>query len=214
MATQLEPGSLGGAGRPAPCASAAPDGPSDSLWRARRILVLGPSGSGKTYLSARLAGFLRLPLIHLDAHFWRPGWIPTPPAEWRRRVGELVRGPAWVMDGTYENTLDLRIPAADAVVQIHRPRVACLWGVFRRCVLQRGRQRADAPPGQRLGRKYLRYVWRYPRVTRRLVNRLIGQHGAGKAVITLAGRRDVEAFLSRLRNTGPRGHTGGRGSAT
>ena len=80
---------------------------------AERILVVGPSGSGKTRLSLRLGELLSLPVVHLDAHRWRPGWVALSDRDWRPVVAELTRAPAWIMDGTYESTLDLRIPAAE-----------------------------------------------------------------------------------------------------
>lgn len=170
------------------------------IWRGdfRRILVLGPSGSGKTHFSIRLGRVLNIEVIHLDAHFWRSGWIPTAEEEWRLVVGELLRRPAWVMDGTYENTLDQRIAAADAVIVIDRPRVACLWGVFKRCVLHRYRQRTDAPSGQPIERTFLKYVWQYKSVTQPLVSERIRQHGPNKTVIVLRHRYDMDVFLRHV----------------
>src|SRR5262249_29289143 len=40
----------------------------------RRVMVVGCAGAGKTTLARSLAARLRLPLIHLDFHFWRAGW--------------------------------------------------------------------------------------------------------------------------------------------
>src|SRR3989454_12597016 len=59
--------------------------------RLKRVLVIGTGGSGKSTVARRLAQRTGLPLIHLDAHYWRPGWQPTPPDEWRgegERLGE------------------------------------------------------------------------------------------------------------------------------
>ncbi len=82
----------------------------------KRILVIGSGGSGKTTFARRLAERTKLPLIHLDALYWRPGWDPTPDEEWRAKVAELVNTPAWIMDGNYGGTLNIRLAACDAVV--------------------------------------------------------------------------------------------------
>ena len=93
----------------------------------RRILLIGAGGSGKSVLAARIAAQSGLPLIHLDALFWKPGWVETPRDEWKRIVEELIQRDAWVMDGNYGGTLDLRLAACDTVLFLDFPPIVCLW---------------------------------------------------------------------------------------
>ena len=86
-----------------------------------RVLVIGGPGAGKSTLAARLGATLGLPVVHLDAHFWRPGWREAPRDEWAARVAELAAAGRWVMDGHYRGTLALRARAADAVVVLAPP---------------------------------------------------------------------------------------------
>ena len=90
---------------------------TNRLVSSKRILVLGSSGSGKTFLSLRLGQALGIEPIHLDMQFWKPGWVPTPREEWRKTVSSLVAKQSWIMDGTYESTLDLRLPTCDAIIR-------------------------------------------------------------------------------------------------
>jgi adenylate kinase family enzyme len=183
----------------------------DALISSNRILVIGPSGSGKTYLARRLARLLESPVIHLDACFWRPGWVSTPQAEWRQRVDTLIRPARWIMDGTYESTLQLRIAAADAIIVIERSRPACLWGVLQRTITHRSAPRPDAPRGQPIDRAFLRYIWQYPVRTRPLVQRLLAEHGRHKAVVVLNGPGDIDTLLLQVR-TRLQASTGVQGS--
>ena len=48
-----------------------------------------------------MAELLDLPIIHLDRHFWNPGWVEPDRKGWRRKVVELSSRDAWVMDGNY-----------------------------------------------------------------------------------------------------------------
>jgi len=170
----------------------------DALMSSKRILVLGPCGSGKTSLTRQLSRILDLPAVHLDARFWRPGWISTPQPEWRHVVGSLIRQESWIMDGTYESTLDLRIPAADAIIMLDRPRLSCLLGVLRRSLIYRNRVRPDAPPDQPIDLAYLRYIWNYPLRTDTLVRELVDTHGPQIPVIRLDNRESIEKLLSSL----------------
>lgn len=54
----------------------------------RRVSVIGISGSGKSTVVRRLPERLDVPHVELDALFWRPGWVSSPPDEFRERVAE------------------------------------------------------------------------------------------------------------------------------
>lgn len=173
--------------------------PVDQLASSRRILVLGSSGSGKTTFSTKLARVLQLETIHLDAHFWMPGWIPTPASQWRERVCELVANQAWVMDGTYEDSLELRIPAADCIVMIERSRIGCLYRVLKRKLTIEDHCRVDAPSGQPLDLAFLRYIWQYPKVTAPIVLDRIDRFGPSTPVVRLRTFGETEQVIQDLR---------------
>jgi adenylate kinase family enzyme len=111
--------------------------------------VIGGPGAGKSTLAVRLGAALGLPVVHLDAHFWRPGWQETPRAEWAARVAELAAAERWVMEGHYGSTLAIRARAADLVVVLAPPRTTCLLRLIRRGLRDRGRERHDLAPGCR-----------------------------------------------------------------
>lgn len=181
------------------------------LVSSKRILVLGSSGSGKTTISNQLGRVLNLKTIHLDAHFWKPGWVRTPSPEWRELVSSLIREESWIMDGTYESTLDLRIPAADAIVLIETSRWTCLWRMLSRQATVN--DQPDAPVGQKLDRSifrqrtalshyanWIRYIWKYPAVTRPFVLDCIRQYGPDKTLVQLEGSKDTQRFFLQLQS--------------
>ena len=170
---------------------------------ARRILVLGSSGSGKTHLSGCLAETLGLEVIHLDAHFWRSDSQPRADEEWRKIVSELSQREAWIMDGTYERSLDLRIPRADAIILLELAPAHCLARVIERQMSAKNEARPDLPDGfiERLNEDHRRYVLRYPEVTRPAVLASIERHGPDTPVVTLAAPEEIDPFVTQLRQT-------------
>src|SRR5687767_2312220 len=113
----------------------------------QKVLVIGSSGAGKSVFAARLAERAGLPLIHLDAIYWKPGWIKTQKDEWTGRVDELLARDGWVMDGNYAGTLDRRLAACDTVVFLDLPRTVCLWRAVKRRIVYRHGSRPDMTPG-------------------------------------------------------------------
>ena len=169
----------------------------------RRVLVIGSGGAGKSTFAARLGAWLDLPVVHLDAVYWRPGWVRMPEPEWRETVAHLVARDAWVMDGNYSGTLDLRLAACDAVVFLDSPRAVCLARVLRRWLRYVGRTRPDMAPGcpEQLTWEFVRWVWDYPRTRRPGILRRLAALPPDRQVIVLRSRASVEQFLAGL----PRG---------
>jgi len=166
----------------------------------QRILVIGNSGAGKSTLARRLAKVLALPLIELDFLYWRPGWIETSMPEFREAIARLASGPAWIMDGNYSTTFDLRMPAADTIVWLDFARWACMRGVLTRIARGYGRTReglpADCP--ERFDAMFLRYVWNF-RSTQRLRIVAALEKFAGHARLhRLESRKDGERFMAMI----------------
>ncbi len=151
-------------------------------------------------LASRLAERTGLPLIHLDALYWRAGWRETPAQEWEETVDQLVRQEAWVMDGNYGGTLDRRLHAADTVIFLDLPRWTCLSRVVKRRVQFHGRSRPDMAEGcsERLSWEFLRWIWNYPKDRRPALLRKLAEHARRKNVTVLRSPRAVERFLESL----------------
>ena len=98
----------------------------------QRILVMGSSGSGKSTFAQRLSAMTGIPMVSLDALFWKPGWVPSEAAEFEARVTEAARLPRWIMDGNYTSSGagDLRRRLADAIIWFDLPRRTCMTGIL------------------------------------------------------------------------------------
>lgn len=100
----------------------------------RRIMVCGPTGSGKTTVARRIGELLHLPMVELDALFWRPNWQPTPAEEFRAKVLDTLnaRDGGWVCDGNYSALRDAILPMADTVLWLRVPFRVAFWRLLKR----------------------------------------------------------------------------------
>lgn len=164
----------------------------------RRIAVVGSGGAGKTTLANTLGRKLNLPVIHLDEHYWRPGWVPTPREEWRTRQRELVAAEKWIIDGNYSSTLDLRLARADLVVVLAFARWRCLLGVVRRWTTNYGRGVQARGCPERVSLEFLKWVWDYPTNGRKRLDAALAEYAQGAQVVELDGPSRVSRFLASL----------------
>jgi len=167
----------------------------------QRCLVLGSGGAGKTTFSLALGQITGIPVVHLDRHFWQPGWRALAPEDWEARVRALAERPSWIMDGNYGGTLDVRLAFADAVVFLDTPRLQCITGVLRRRWAWRGRSRPSLPDGcrERITPRFLHWIWTYPTLRRPALLTRLGELGPETAVHVLRGRREQDRFLAAAR---------------
>lgn len=165
----------------------------------RRIMVIGPGGAGKSTLSKALAAKLDLPLIHLDKHYWQPGWVPMTEDHWPAAVEELAARETWVMDGNFAATFDIRMPRTDLVVFLDFGRWASLWGAFTRVLKQSGQVRSDMAPGcpEKFDAAFFVWLWNFPRDTRPTLTDALERYPQ-VPVVRLTSRRAIQRWLAAI----------------
>lgn len=167
----------------------------------RRIAVIGCPGAGKTELSRRLNAITGLPLIHLDRlyHDGRFDYRRNRSA-WRQRVQELVHEPAWLIDGNYRSTFDIRLPAADTIIFLDYPTWLCLSRAIRRRLHFRTRVRPDMPASWReqLGFSFLHFILQFRRRQAPELRRRLAELASDRQVIILKSPRQAEHLLTEL----------------
>jgi adenylate kinase family enzyme len=167
-----------------------------------RVVVTGLAGSGKSTFALALGDRTGLPVIHLDLQFWKPGWVAPSETEWRSKQRAVLAGEAWIADGNYHETLDLRVERADTVVVLDMP-----WWLCSGRALRRGfRMPGELPEGcdyshrRRLRDEWLLAVriWRKRRSEPEYERTILSQPGLSVTIHTLTSRQAVSEFLDGL----------------
>lgn len=173
-----------------------------SLAVGRRVIVTGLAGSGKSTFALALAAKTGLPVVHLDLHFWKPGWVAPSETEWREKQRGILAGDAWIADGNYDETLDLRLERADTVVFLDMPWLLCAGRAFRR-----GFRMPDELPEGCTYSGWLRLrdewrvavrVWRKRRSEPEREREIVSRHGQHVSVHLLRSKRAIREFLDGL----------------
>lgn len=166
----------------------------------KRIVLIGAGGAGKSTLARQIGAKTGLPVVHLDAHYWGAGWVEPPKDAWEQTVQRLTEGEAWVMDGNYGGTMDLRLAAADTILFLDLPRHICLPRVVWRQLRYRNRTRPDMAAGcpERLTWFFLKYIWNYRRDRRPGVLERMARYAEGRKLVHLQTPGQVRRFLDGL----------------
>lgn len=167
----------------------------------RKILVIGCCGSGKSTFSRRLNEIIKIDVIHLDREYWNPGWVEPPKDEWKKLVETLITRDAWIMDGNYSGTLELRLHACDTMIYLDMKPWVCLWRVAKRFMIFRKRRRPDMAEGcnEKIDLTFFLWVWSYKTRSRPKTVKLIQDNLSNKKIVWLKSDAEVGRFLEEER---------------
>jgi adenylate kinase family enzyme len=164
----------------------------------QRIAIVGCSGAGKSTLARALARKLDLPVVHIDALFWQPGWKEGDREILRARLDAAAAADRWIIEGGFANQSAQRFARADTIVWVERPTWLCLWRAFRRMLTNFGRTRADLAPGcpERFDLAFYLYILNWNQSARPGLTAALAEHALQARLIRLASDRDTLRFLA------------------
>jgi adenylate kinase family enzyme len=179
----------------------------------RRIAVTGPAGAGKSRLADELGRLLGIRVLHLDALFWKPGWVVTPRDEFEAMQRRELAAESWIVDAQFDDMLPDWVQTADTVVFVDASPLKCLWRVSRRRLNRQASVGTPASAGTEPARfhralwKFLRNQWRYRRTVRGALLAELRHERDGRRVVVLRRRSDARALLSDVDSASAPGGT-------
>ncbi|MDQ0429696.1 adenylate kinase family enzyme [Planomicrobium stackebrandtii] len=167
----------------------------------QRIMVLGvSSGVGKSSFSRSLADIAAIPVHHLDAYFWKPGWVESSDLEFSEKQQRLVEQDRWIIEGNYTGTYEIRRQKADTIIYLELPLAVCLYRVVKRRIMNHGKTRPDIAAGcpEKLDKDFLKFIIstysaRKIKMRKRLEQFI--EESPHNQVIFLRNQKEIERFL-------------------
>lgn len=167
-------------------------------------MIIGSGGAGKSTLAVKLGQLTGIAVIHLDAHYWQPGWIEPDKRAWDESVHTMTLKDKWIIDGNFSRTMPIRLERADTAVFLDFNRWVCLYRVITRYIKHRGIARPDMHPGcpEKLDFAFIRFILFFPNVQRPAIYRALKNwESAARQVIILRSPKQVTDFLKEAGNT-------------
>ena len=170
----------------------------------KKILIIGICGAGKTTLAIQLAEKLNIPIIHLDRHYWKSGWVESSKEEWRKKVEELCKQDSWIMDGNFGGSFDIRFPNADAIILLDYSRSLAIFRTIKRIIKYWGKVRPDLAEGcpERFDWSFLKFVWNFHKNHRDIIEMSLEKYAVGKNVYRFKNPTQLKKFIYQLENNG------------
>lgn len=165
----------------------------------KRILVVGCPGSGKSTMARAVAAKSGLPVVHLDQLFWRDNWTSISAGEFDVLLQTELTKDAWIIDGNFSRTLEMRLARADTVLWLDYPLRTSLFGAMKRVFSNYGKVRPDMAPNcpERFNWPFVRSILTFRKRTGKKMESLLVPR-PGLEIVRLRSRKQARVFLDTL----------------
>lgn len=160
----------------------------------KKVIVIGCPGSGKSTFARALHEITKIPLFYLDMMYWNADKTTVDKAVFCERLSKVLQQDAWIIDGNYNSTMEMRMQACDTVVFLDYPTEVCLSGVRER----RGKSRPDMPWVELVeDAEFMEYIRQFNTDSRPRVVVLLSQY-ANKEIHVFKNRLEADDFLQSV----------------
>lgn len=165
-----------------------------------KILIIGLPGSGKSTFANKLGKVLNREVVHLDKLYRKSGWqIAFSKTEWLELVKSLISRERWIIDGNYNNTLDIRLSASNTIVFLNFNKIICLYRIFMRCYKKDHLLGIDKAEGDknRLSLDLIKKIITYPR---KEILKKLESYKNTKKIFIITTSKEIENLLKKFSN--------------
>lgn len=162
----------------------------------RKIIVIGCPGSGKSYFSKKLKDVLNYPIYHLDLIWNKPDKTTISREEFDKILNNIFLEDAWIMDGNYQRTLEMRIKACDTIILLDFDLEVSLEGATSRV----GQQRDDMPwQEESLNEEFKNKILDFRNEKLPEIYKLLDEYKDEKEIFIFKNREESNKFIEDLK---------------
>lgn len=155
-------------------------------------MIIGCPGAGKSYFAKKLHRVTGIPLHHLDLLWHKPDQTHVSRAEFDETLNRIFQDEAWILDGDYARTMEMRMQACDTVILFDLPYEVCVQGIQSR----EGIRRDDMPwEAAEADAALLSGVKSYIPTQLPMVYQLLHKYERQKEIIIFKTREEAEKWL-------------------
>lgn len=161
----------------------------------KRVIVIGSPGAGKSTFARRLRDRTGIPLVHLDMIWHQPDRTTISREAFDRKLSDILKTDAWIIDGNYGRTLELRLQSCDTVFLLDYPLDVCLASAEARI----GKQREDLPwTEEEFDEEFRQWIIDFPLSELPRIYKLLDQYGTELEVHIFKTREEADQFLKGI----------------
>lgn len=162
----------------------------------KKIMVIGSPGAGKSTFARKLQEKTNFPLYYLDMLWHKADKTNVSREEFDARLGEILQKDAWIIDGNYQRTLEMRLQACDTVFLLDFPLEICLAGVESRI----GKPREDMPWVEtEFDAEFKQWILDFPTKQLPQIYALLEKYKENKEIIIFKSRNEADAYLENCK---------------
>ncbi len=162
----------------------------------KKIIVIGCPGSGKSYFSKKLKDILNYPIYHLDLIWNKPDKTTISREEFDDILNKIFLEDAWIMDGNYQRTLEMRVKACDTVILLDYDLEVSLEGAISRI----GKKRDDMPwQEDELNEEFKNKILSFREEKLPEIYKILDEYKDEKEIIIFKNREESNNFLESFK---------------
>lgn len=161
----------------------------------RKVIVIGCPGAGKSTFARALRDATGLPLHYLDMIWHKSDQSNVSREEFDARLKQIIQEDAWIIDGNYQRTMEVRLAACDTVFLLDYPVEVCLAGAKARV----GTAREDMPWVEtRFDEEFKHWIEAFSVEQRPKIEELLEKYKENRTIFVFKSRAEAERYLKRV----------------